>query len=235
MIRYDLEKCFRFNEYNEASAYGRQNIDIKGVKDQLQSLQEAKDAYIREIKGITAPEREEEAKRFLTWEKWSKAAKCCLWILLGVLGVSIANLFIGGFLPNFLSNMLYLLWLFVIPALLAFAVTKVGEWLCDKSYNHYVSKIRIKVLIQNSSFADTSKSCYNAIDNLYLRSLDSAHREMVLMRREQAEHNKEMLRLEQQRQEKETQRLEEERRTRKAQERLLEIEEERERRYKGYK
>lgn len=53
-------------------------------------------------------------------------------------------------------------------------------------------------------------------DDLYLASLAPSHREMVLMRREQAEHMKKMERMEQERQRREDELLEEQVKARKA-------------------
>lgn len=82
-------------------------------------------------------------------------------------------------------------------------------------------------------FHDIIGEAIQDIDTLYLRSLDPSHREMVLMRREQAEHNRKQEELEEERVRLENERLREAEKTRKAQEKLLKIEEEREKRYRG--
>lgn len=48
IVRYDLDKCYRFKEYNEASTYAKRNIEIKGVKEQYQKLIAEKDNYVQE-------------------------------------------------------------------------------------------------------------------------------------------------------------------------------------------
>ena len=65
---------------------------------------------------------------------------------------------------------------------------------------------------------------------MYLLSLDTTHRELVLLRRQQEAHNQDMLRLEKERRKAEKERLEEQRRAREATEKLLSIEIEREKR-----
>lgn len=65
---------------------------------------------------------------------------------------------------------------------------------------------------------------------MYLLSLDTTHRELVLLRRQQEAHNQDMLQLEKERQKAEKERLEEQRRAREATEELLSIEIEREKR-----
>lgn len=39
IVRRDLDKVYRYNEYNEAIAYAKKNIDVKGVKEEMQNLQ----------------------------------------------------------------------------------------------------------------------------------------------------------------------------------------------------
>lgn len=255
IVRRDLNKVYRFNEYNEAIAYAKKNIDVKGVKEEMQNLQKEAQIYKKDISAIVDPERENEERKYNILDKWFKAKKICKWTLAGLFIVSIVNLIFGGFLPSFLHNALYVLWLFVILMLPAFLVTKIGEKICDKSYYDLIEKIDTRVIDRNESFAKKSRAYYEAIDNLYLLSLDPTLRVMVTMQREQAErdeqHRKEMKEMKDEvgRLQKELQRAEDARRrdaeqARKAQdqarktqeralwnqERLLQIEEDRERR-----
>lgn len=229
-IRYDLNQCGRYNEYNEAVRYASKYKDIKGMKELAYKLRQEANEYQKDIENIVNPKRETEEKRYRQWESWYKIKNVCKWtaISLALLAAitwilrMVTNIPIG-----YLSLLLIILLLITLPALLAF---KIGESICEAFYNHYVKQIQADVGCRNRSFSEVSKSYYDAMDNLYLRSLEPSHREMVLMHREQEKHNKEMIRLEKERQMKENERLQEERRMRKAQERLLEIEEERERR-----
>ena len=222
IIRYDLDRVYRFIEYNEAINYANKYMGVKGVEEQVQNLQKELDIYKKDISAIVEPERKDEELKYNVWEKWFKANKICKWALAGFFLVSIINLI-------FLQNVLDVLWLFVILMIPAFIVTMIGVRIYSKNYSDYMNKLDARIGERNNRFANRARAYYEAIDNLYLNSLDPSHREMVLMRREQAEHNKELIRLKKEQQMRENERLEEERRMRKAQERMLEIEEERER------
>lgn len=235
--RCDFDKCRRFNEYNEAFRFANKYIDIGGMKEQRLKIVKAGEKYEKDIEAIVKPKREAEESKYKLWEKWYMAKNICMWITIGLFLLAIFTALLMAIIspPPILYDILLLLSACVIIALPAFLVAKAGECICAGAYNRYVSKIQTEIYARNKFFSEEARSIYEAMDTLYLRSLDPAHREMVLMHREQTEHNKEIMRMEKVRQMKEDERLQEERRTRRAQERLLAIEEERERERKGYR
>lgn len=242
MLRCNLDKVYRYKEYNEAIAYAKQNIDINGMSEQVLKLQEERKAYEGYLQTITEPEREEEDKRYCLWEKWNKVKRICKWILIGLVALWIIMAILGKVLRYSGSHNAYtaffVLWMFIlflaVISIFAFLVIKIGTWICNKNYTRYMNKVFAKINDANNRFVYQVHAYYRNIDNLYLGSLDPAHREMLLMRREQAEHNRRQEELENERIRLENARLEEAAKTRRAQERLLKIEEERERRYRGY-
>lgn len=232
-IRYNLDRCYRFNEYNEAISYANRYMDIKGMNELGLNLKQTAEKYKKDIAEIVNPRRETEERKYNQWGIWNRIKDICKWITIGLVSLAvftkIINIFIN--IGNMALEYIFLLCvLFTIVAIPLFLVAKAGEFICRMNYIHYVNPIKEEIDIQNSLFAEESRSIYRAMDNLYLYSLDASHREMVLMHREQIEHNKKMERMEKERQRKEDERLQEQKRARKAQERLLEIEEERERR-----
>ncbi len=246
IVRRDLNKCYRFNEYNEAIVYAKKNIEVKGVKEQYQKLVAEKDNYIQDIKNITESEKENENKKYHDWGNWYKKKNLCVRVTLALVIITIINVIFGGFLPSGLHNFLTILGLFLFIMIPLSVVTKVGEFISEKAYYNYISPIDDKIMIRNNSFAEYSRECNKTIDDLFLLSLEPAHREMVMMRREQAKQHEEMMRMEQERLRLEQERIriekerqadtrnanEEARRTREVQERLLRIEQDREARYK---
>ena len=40
IVRYDLDKVYFMAEYNKAVSYGRQNIGVQGVSEQLYKLEQ---------------------------------------------------------------------------------------------------------------------------------------------------------------------------------------------------
>ena len=133
------------------------------------------------------------------------------------------SLFVG-----LLEVMVAFLTVFVVP--IFFIITKIIKHGYGIRYKRYIELVSNKLNNLGNGFIRTSIDYYDAIDNLYLLSLDTTHRELVLLRRQQEVHNQDMLRLETERQKAEKERLEEQRRAREAAERLLSIEIEREKR-----
>lgn len=57
IVRYDLDKVYFMTEYNKAVSYGRQNIGVQGVSEQLYKLEQEKKAYLEKVAHIVEPER----------------------------------------------------------------------------------------------------------------------------------------------------------------------------------
>lgn len=250
IVRYDLDKCYRFREYNEASAYAQRNMQIKGVKEQYQKLIAEKDNYVQDIKNITGSAKEDEDKKYNDWGNWHKKKTLCARIILGLVILTVINIMLGRFLPSGLHTLMTILSLFLFVLVPAYFVMKMGVFISEKAYYNYIKPIGDNILIRGNSFAEYANKCYAAIDDLYLLSLEPAHREMVMMRREQAKQHEEVMRMERERIELEKERIrvekqrqadersaraearEEAKQSRKVQERLLQIEEDRELRYR---
>lgn len=240
-IRYDLDRSYQYNEYKKAIAYANEYIHVNGMREQKEKLNNTLKIYNQDIENIIKPERELENNKYLQWEIWNKAKKICMDIMIYfIIGTII--FWILGIVKESVFSLLGLLG-FIISVMILFAtlISKVMESLYASIYRKYINIIIDKINERNVKFEHDAHQYYRVMDNLYLQSLDPMHREMVLMHREQMEYQKEMKSLEMERNRKEEERLrrekeqlEETRKTRRAQERLLAIEEERERR-NGYR
>lgn len=241
VVRYDLDKVCYLDEYDRTVAYGSKNIDIKGVKEQLQGLEKEKKIYIEEAVAIINSERASEQLKYHQYEKWFKVEKVIKYIEIALILVVIVcmsiydNLSMGIRTSLFFGLgevLLMLLVLLIVP--LAFVVAKIGKNIYRTCYNRYMGSVAARMKGLGKSFDRKSRTCYDAIDNLYLRSLDPTHRELVLLRRQQEKHNQDMLKLERERQDIEKDRLREQKRATQAAEELLSIEKEREKRYRNW-
>lgn len=241
VTRYDLDKVYFMQEYNKAVSYGNQNLNIRGVKEQLRELEQAKKTYFSKVADVVNPERDTEQAKYQKYEKWAMNEKKIMYLEIFFIAALILNLVLFKFFPvKFRISLIYslvelVLWtvaVFIGP--IAFIVSKILKLGYAFRYNQYIVSIRSILEILGSDFTRTSLGYYDAIDSLYLGSLDPAHREMILLRRQQEMHNQDMLRLEKERQQAEKQRLKEQQRTRQATEELLAIERDRERRYRGW-
>ena len=243
IVKINLDRVYRFAEYNNAISFAKQNLKIKGMQELITKLNSVKEDYCINVQKITEPEKEIENDKYEVYEKWhfvktiSKWAGIISFVISMVLSMIPIDIFgteqiltVGGTI-NWITSKLQIIWFFAIPV---FLITKIGDSICAIIYRNYTSKLLEKINGLNADFAYTSNRYYEEMDNLYLASLEPGHREMVIMRREQAEHNHRMVQYEKERQRIESDRLEEVRKARKTQEKLLEIEEERERRYKGW-
>lgn len=242
MTRYDLDKVYRLKEFQETHAYANQNMNIQGVREQLVKLERECVTYVEAVKAITEPERAEEDKRYQRWKKWNKISSICglgtLVLMVLCIGMLMLILMLGSDMSEITQILFIISWFIIIfltvLGILVFLVTATGTWVCNKNYTRYIKEIMAKIENTNYIFAQRVHVYYREIDTLYLRSLDPAHREMVLMRREQAEHNRRREEQEAERIRLENAKLNEAARTRRAQERLVQIEEAREKRYRGY-
>lgn len=240
-VRYDLDKVYFMNEYNKAVAYGHQNTNIAGVKEQLQGLEREKNSYFEQVASIVNPEREIEQNKFQKYAKWAAAEKKYKWAEIGLILALVAQLTFFQVLPIWLRTSsiftlfdLLLTFLVLLAGPIAFIVAKVIKHGYRIRYNQYIESIANRVNSLGSSFTRTCISYYDNIDNLYLLSLDSTHRELILLRRQQEIQHQDMIRLEKERKRAEEDRLREQQRARQATEELLAIEKERERRYRGW-
>lgn len=239
VARYDLTRCYNFSKYNEAMKYANQKNEVEGMREQIEKMISGKDTYVQDIQNIIEPEKAAEEETYLAWEKWYKRNAKMGWGLIALIVFNLITTIFGGFGSNVIFFLGFLGWIISPIALIVFIIMKVGTKIKCNAYNKLVDGLYVRIESRNKMFLQQSQEYYEEIDNLYLISLDPTHREMVLMRREQAEFQKQMqklekerLRLERDRQTHERETLEENRRARAAQERLLAIEEEREKRWR---
>ncbi len=241
LIRYDLEKVYFLDEYNKTVAYGRRNINIAGVKESLEDLEKERRIYAEQVLDIVNAERDNEAKKYQAYQKWNDLKKKSKWAEIGLILFFIIRSNIFKYLPVGLRtsllftsfDSLVVLSLFLIVPIV-FIVSKLVAHTCAIRYKHYIEPVIAKINYLGTNFTRKSLDYYDAIDNLYLQSLDPTHRELVLLRRQQEEQSKNMLRLEKERKQMEEKHLRELQRTRQAVEETLAIEKEREKRYRGW-
>lgn len=233
--RYDLNKVYFMNEYNKTISYGNANVNINGVKEQLQHLESEKKRYFENVARIVNPEKENEEIKYHQYEKWAKVEKIYRNAEIILIAICIVGMFTFKHFPIWFRTSLFfglfeilLVLLTVIIGPLLFIITKIIKYIYGLRYQHYIESISDMLNTLGNNFAKISINYYEKIDNLYLCSLDPAQRELLLLHRQQEKHNQDMLRLEKERQKAEKEHFEEQRRTRAATEELLAIERERE-------
>ncbi len=248
--RMDLDHHYSNAPYNEAKAYGERNKNINGVQAVMGKIQKARQSYLAEMKQYIEGERSREQASFSQLQKMEQKKQFFKWLCLGsVLALFIVSEIDAKAHTSVIRLLTFLLGMVVFVAFFASImislVFKMRENLAQKAYQNYMEEAQAGFNRINGAHNKAMNTLYTEIDNLYLASLDPAYREVILMRRDQERQHREAMQLQ-----KETMRLqkeamqtqkkhqqaveEEQRRTRQAQEELLAIEKERERRRRGY-
>ncbi len=218
--------------FHDAKELAKRHQDIDGVCALLEEINSRQKDYLDDLNTIYSYYEDDLLKKKQTWWDWDdrkdKAKKVTL-ILLIVVIITLLIGSIDSLWAIFLFGGIASITLFVVSLLITI-VLKLIEKKTWQSYYTFEESVTHRAQVEiTDEYRKVARRLYNEIDNLYLSSLEPAHREAVLMRRDQERHHQEMLREQRQHQE----RLEaEQREMRMAQQKLLEIEEERERRYK---
>lgn len=216
-----------FNRYSE-------NEDIAEWRDtivqHMKKYEEEIDAHIGEKRPII-DEKYDKLKKVSLVRKIFKI----LTIVFFVLCV------FEGYMPTWIRGELTF-GIMICP--IVYCVFKIKEKISEKSYARYLNDAITKARQIDIRYQKIAGDIYNKLDDIYLNSLEPAHREVVLMRRDQERQHQELMQAQfkfqqeqyektrqmQQEQQKQWERLaEEQKRTRKAQDELLQIEREKER------
>ncbi|MCI9263644.1 MAG: hypothetical protein HFF06_03640 [Oscillospiraceae bacterium] len=234
LIRYDLDRVYYLKGYQKAVAHAEQNIEIPGMKEQLNDLKAEKGRYSKEVSALVEVERDNERQKYEKYEKWETIAQISKRVFL----VGLAICVLSWFVPNSIRHTLSLLFGTLAPlALLVGGPVTIITYLLGmwhrQQYQRYKDGLSDKIDSLGKAFTKVSEGYYHTIDSLYLNSLDPQQRQFELMRREQAAQNQKLIQAQE-----ETQRLQkklivEQQKTRATQEELLAIERDREERYKS--
>lgn len=230
--RIDFNDFYITNECNRVVEYARKNRHIKGVDNVFNQIQSVKENYLEKMKKFIDYERNSENNLYAFLEKIHLCKVVCRFAVI----LTFIFLFLQQKLPqNIFINLVSLISIILfLGGIFMWMITKVIEMICRKRYNLYMKNVEMKINNINGEYYNAINRMYNKVDELYLSSLDPVLRETILMRREQERQHKERLKM-MQTQIENQQRIEQEQKlVRERQEELLEIERERERRYKRY-
>lgn len=231
--RYNLDKCYSFGMYNKTIKYGREHEDINGVSNWIEKLNSEENSYSYEMENIINSEREIENKKYSSWEKCNKIKKTSFRMTLILLFlIPFVNIcFIGPRTPDFIRVLSMIATLILLLSFFTAIFSIPFEIITKKIYQNYVLKLYKKIQEKNRLFENVSYSIYQNIDNLYLNTLEPIHRDNILMHRKQEEHNRKMEQIAEEQRKLDVENLNERKRSNELHSRLLNIEEERERRY----
>lgn len=230
--RIDFNDYYITNECNRVIEYAQRNGHIKGVNNAFNQIQSIQNEYLGKMKKFIDDEINHETNLYTRLEKIHFCKVLCRF---AVIATFILFIFQGKLPHNLFMDLVFLLAIVVfLGGIFIWLITKVIEMVFRNRYITYMKNIEIQINNINGIYYNALNGIYNNIDVLYLNSLEPALRETVLMRRDQERQHQERLKM-MQTQIENQQRIEQEQKlARERQEELLEIERERERRYKGY-
>lgn len=229
-------------DFSRTRNYAQRNIEVKGVENLLAEANANEAEYLKKKETLI----EQNAERLAIAENAMTQAerKNALFSLAWKLGIPawLILMIVAGFTAGILRSIFTLIGFVAFAAipvgLIGSIVTSPRKRNAAREYDSIISPLREIANNAANVYGNTNELLYTSIDDLYLSSLDPAHREVVLMRRDQERQHQETLQAQ-----REHQAIieSEQRRTREAMEesasatrRLLDIEEERERRRMGY-
>ena len=244
-----IASCFNAGaSFDRAEQEAKQRMNVDGVSEVYKQIEENYQAYTIQRDSFIEQNQPrldelysvyfEASKKRDGKYKVSKIALLVLVVFIVINFTPLSSLF-SGLLGLLAGTVIFAGSLIVIVIYLVLGGIQSSRTNSELTkYEECFSELRSKASIIVNQYAKTAASLQEDVDNLYLASLDPAHREMVLMRRDQAEqarkqeeHNKKEA--ERNRQLAEEQRRREEERLKIEQERL-QIERDREARVKRY-
>lgn len=236
--RMDLNAYYMTSEYKEVVKTAKECIDLQGVKELLEELHHDNREYMEKMKRIIDEERNQENSKYTLWNKVHNAKNICKWITIGAFLLCMVGLFFKS--VTIIFSWLISITMLILPVgIILTLILKIAVMICGKLYQSYIQKLEGKVRNINGNYSSKIKAIDNKVDRLYLASLEPAHREMVLMRRDQERQHQKLIKSQQKYQQNMQKKqnaynrasLEEQEKIRRTQERLLDIEERREDRY----
>lgn len=184
LVRYDLDRVYYLKGYQKAVAHAEQNIEIPGMKEQLNDLKAEKGRYSKEVSALVEAERDNERQKYEKYEKWESIAQTSKWVFFAGLAICV----LSGFVPNSIRHTLSLLFRTLAPLAIYVGgpvaiVTYLGGKWHRQQYQKYVGELSGKIDSLGEVFKKTSDNYYRTIDGLYLNSLDPTQRQFELIDR----------------------------------------------------
>lgn len=223
-------------EYSDTDRFLKINGNRADVDRLAKALREQENTYNEKIRRLKEDGSEKEKRTYTTWEKVYKGKILCKWMAILMFVVVVLNCVLSwsGLIPDICFI------IFAVGLVLA-AVLKVIEMVFAKKYDSYADGISRKAWEISNSYRYSARSIWQEADELFIATLDQGAYQTLLLRREKRKQHEQML--EQERRKEEEQRLwhaaqmmeqrkqsQEQKKIARATERMLEIEEERERR-----
>ncbi len=238
--RQKLIELFPKIDFGETRSYAQRHIELKGVDKLLSEANANESMYIKKKESFVEQYTESFTNALNAKEKAEATGSLLSFAwkagIVGLIAGSLISGFVSGEVRGIL-NMIVLIAMIAIPVgLIGKLVTASKRRNAINEYERLYSKLLSIAENAGNVHGNENQTIYTKIDDIYLSSLDAAHREMVLMRRDQERQHQEALQaqLEHNRVIEQEQRLARaaQEQSARATQKLLDIEEERERRWR---
>ena len=230
-------------DFAKTQNYAQRHIGLEGVDELLAEAKSNETAYLWEMQALSNQNakslsyaKSDKEKTASTNKKFSIAWKIGL-VLAILLYVTVNSA--SNHMLQFIAAAAFCVMFILIPiALVGSFITSVRKKRAAERYSSELNSLVKKITPIAAAYENTNEIIYTKIEDVYLASLDDAHREIVLMRRDQERQHQEALQLQKEHQAamESAQRSAAiaQQQSAEAVNRLLQIEEERERRRRGY-
>lgn len=233
IIKKNICDWYEVDKFENVIQYAVKCSNTAGVDKYLSELRRKYRDYSSEMDILINKENPLLDNRFHMWNNTEKIKNICKWGSIASFFLIFINTFV-----NFPNALIIIICLGAFLGCIATIILKMASIVLKFRYNMYFKSVGDKATVINQKFLNDLPILWNKIDDLYLASLDPSHRETILMRRDQERHHQEAMRAQMQYQETMRAQIqhqqaveEEQRKTRQVQEKLLQIEREREERY----
>lgn len=237
--RVNFESFYGKKVYNEVMTLGNQNKNVEGVMEIVNKVEEKYQSHCKVVREFSEKEGDTEYTKYKRWYSVHRCKSISKIVFIGMLIFYILSCILCLFLQGALGSIIVFLQdivLVLFPLVcVVFTGSKVTEMIFSFVYNSYAKNIAKVGNEMVGKFRMEINKFGHQIDEMYLNSLEPAHREVVLMRRDQERQHQEMMKKKAAHYEEmrkiQEKTLREQQKIRKTQEKLLEIERDREARY----
>lgn len=181
VARTNIEKWINEFIFDRSITYANTHKTIAGVENIKRDMQDNLQKYNEEMQLFILQNKETIDRKYSQMEKASIRKKICIVVCLisFVMGIVLDS----GFLVLVFAG-----------SGIAILVFKLFEYIYASKYAKCIAELKIKAQSIDNKYRRKANQLYDKVDNLYLASLDPAHREVVLMRRDQARQHEELMR-----------------------------------------
>lgn len=238
--KVDVRNFCNISGFEAAIRWAEQYNVTSEISENVTIIQKKKQEYIKEIDILGNRVQPTADEKFEAWKSAEGKKTFCKWLSIGAFAIFLICIYFmnlnsvsSHIVLGILIFLVFLLMVFVLlTGGIAAIVFKVISYISEKKYNSYICEVSCESKQIAERYEKDVNILQRKIDNLYLNSLEPAHREAVLMRRDQERQHQERMRIEREKLNSQKAMEEEQRRIRQAQEELLFIEQEREERYR---